>query len=356
VRSERGINEAALGRATKGGAFAYGDSEINLKGGTTSQIRNLLRLQTAAGLDAVMCALINGIQWQLRNLVCTPEELDVYLSACEPVSRGLFYEVFEKPDVLQIGNFLQWQSPVKTAFPENDTARARVFLSPLGWRSPTVIFLHALMSASDIGYRRIAARLNRRGWNAVLMHLPYHYSRVPRGHFNGALALTANLPQNAETLRQAVIEVRQLMNFFRLNGCQDFGVIGTSYGGWVGALVSFLERDFRFVTLLQPIADVEHAIWESPASSTIRGALMAAGIERGASRRHAHLTSPLDGRPACDGARVLIIGGEYDTIAPPSILKVLAQIWPESRFALVAQGHFGYAAMREALRSIEHFL
>jgi hypothetical protein len=43
-------------------------------------------------------------------------------------------------------------------------------------------------------------------------------------------------------------------------------------------------------------------------------------------------------------------------ITPPSILKVLTQIWPESRFALVPQGHFGYAAMREALRSIEEFL
>jgi hypothetical protein len=188
------------------------------------------------------------------------------------------------------------------------------------------------------------------------MHLPYHYSRVPRGYFNGALALTANLPQNAETLRQAVIEVRQLMGFFRENGCQDFGMIGTSYGGWVGALVSLLESDFRFITLLQPIADVEHAIWASPASSTIRGALLGAGIERGASRRHAHLTSPMDGRPACDGARVLVIGGEYDLIAPPSILKVLPRIWPESRLALVAQGHFGYAAMREALRSIEDIL
>ena len=126
------------------------------------------------------------------------------------------------------------------------------------------------MSAHDVGYCRIAAGLNRRGWNAVLMHLPYHYSRVPRGHFNGALALTSNLPQNGETMRQAVMEVRQLMEYLRENGCPDFGMIGTSYGGWVGALVSFLEREFRFVTLLQPIADVEHAIWESPASSMIR--------------------------------------------------------------------------------------
>jgi hypothetical protein len=324
-----------------------------LKVGTTSQFSTLLRLKTAAGLDAAMCAFINGIQWQLRNLVCTPEELDVYLSACEPVSRSQFYNVLKEPAVRQAGNFLEWESPVKTAFRENNTARARIFLSPLGWRSPTVIFLHALMSASDIGYRRIAARLNRRGWNTVLMHLPYHYSRVPRGHFNGALALTANLPQNAETLRQAVIEVRQLIDFFRMNGCQDFGVIGTSYGGWVAALLSFLERDLRFVTLLQPIVDIEHAIWESPASLTIRSVLTTAGIERGVSRRHAHLTSPLDGQPACHGERVLIIGGEYDKIAPPSILNTLTQTWPESRFTSVAQGHFGYAAMREALRSIE---
>jgi pimeloyl-ACP methyl ester carboxylesterase len=325
----------------------------SLKVLTKGRFSTLLRSKTAASLDAAMCVFINGIQWRLRNLVCTPEELDFYLSACAPVSRSQFYSVLKRPAVRQAGNFLEWESPVKTAFRENDTARARVFLSPLGWRSPTVIFLHALMSASDIGYRRIAARLNRRGWNAVLMHLPYHYSRVPRGHFNGALALTANLPQNAETLRQAVIEVRQVMDFFRAKSCQEFGVIGTSYGGWVGALVSFLERDFRFVTLLQPIADVEHAIWESPASRTIRRALLGAGIERGAAGRHAHLTSPLDGRPACDGGRVLIIGGEYDAIAPPSILQVLTEIWPGSRFALVAQGHFGYAAMREALRLIE---
>lgn len=327
-----------------------------MKGRHRSKFATLIRLKTAAGLDAVMCGLINGIQWQLRNLVCTPAELDGYLSACETIPRSLFYDIPRISNVTQTRNFLQWPSPVKSAFPENDIARARIFLSLRGWRAPTVIFLHALMSAHDFGYCRIAARLNCRGWNAVLMHLPYHYSRVPRGHFNGALALTANLPQNAETLRQAVIEVRQMMEIFRANGCQEFGVIGTSYGGWVGALLSFLESDFRFVALLQPIADIEHAIWESPASWAIRRTLLAAGIERGVSRRHAHLTSPLDGRPACDRRRILIVAGEHDMITPPSVLKELIRLWPESQFSMVTQGHFGYAAMGEALRWVERFL
>jgi pimeloyl-ACP methyl ester carboxylesterase len=327
-----------------------------LKGRAGGKFATLIRLKMAVGLDAVMCALINGVQWQLRHLVCTPAELDGYLSACEVISRGLFYEVPVISNVIQARNFLQWPSPVKSVFPENDIARARIFLSPEGLRAPTVIFLHALMSAHDFGYCRIATRLNCRGWNALLMHLPYHYSRVPRGYFNGALALTANLPQNAETMRQAVIEVRQMMEFFRANGCQEFGIIGTSYGGWVGALLSFLESDFRFVALLQPIADIEHAIWDSPASWAIRRTLRAAGIERGASRRHAHLTSPLDGRPACDRKRILIVAGEHDKITPPSVLKELIGIWPESHLSMVTQGHFGYAAMGEALRWVERLL
>jgi pimeloyl-ACP methyl ester carboxylesterase len=327
-----------------------------LNGRTGRKIGTLLRGQIASGLDAMMCALINGIQWRLGHQVCTPHELDIYLSACERISRDQFYQVQEMPDVARVGDHLEWRSPVPTEFPANQTARARIFLSEKGFRAPTVILLHALMSANDRGYRRIAARLNRRGWNAALMHLPYHYSRVPRGYSNGALALTSNLPQNAETLRQGVTEVRQLMEYFRRKGCPDFGMIGTSYGGWVGALVSFLEREFRFIALLQPIADIEHAIWESPASSMIRRALVTAGIERGVTRRHAHLTSPLDGRPACEGKCVLIVGGRYDTITPPAVLQRLAGVWPGSQFRLVEQGHFGYAAMREALRWIDDLL
>jgi hypothetical protein len=50
-------------------------------------------------------------------------------------------------------------------------------------------------------------------------------------------------------------------------------MIATSYGGWIGALLSLVEADFDFITLLQPIADIEQAIWESPADSSIRGRL-----------------------------------------------------------------------------------
>src|SRR3984893_12764333 len=48
-----------------------------------------LRRHAASSMDAVMCAMINGIQWTLRKHVCTAEEFDAYLLTCEPLSRKI---------------------------------------------------------------------------------------------------------------------------------------------------------------------------------------------------------------------------------------------------------------------------
>jgi len=212
------------------------------------------------------------------------------------------------------------------------------------------------MSASDLGYLRAARWLNERGWNAVFPHLPFHFSRRPRGYLNGELAITANLVRNGETLRQGVTELRQLMALLRALGCKEFGLIGTSYGGWNGALLSFLESDFRFVALIQPIVNVEHAIWNSPSSVLIRRLLCSRGILPGESVRHAHLSSPLHGVPLCGGERVIITAGLYDSISPRRELLELRDRWPGTKLLEVRQGHFGCRALRETLKEIERFL
>ena len=179
-----------------------------------------------------------------------------------------------------------------------------------------MLFLHALMSTSDRGYRRWVARFNAAGWSACFVHLPYHYSRIPRGCRNGELAITADLVRTAEGLRQGVAELRQLMTWLRGNaGVEEFELWACSYGGWIGALLASVERDFRFVALLEPIVDVDHAIWHSPISTALRRELRRHGIEPALPARHFPLTSPLHGQPLCGGDRVLLVAGEYDTIA-----------------------------------------
>src|SRR5437763_16274992 len=148
------------------------------------------------------------------------------------------------------------------------------------------------MSTSRTGHHRCARQFNELGWNACFVHLPYHYSRAPRGYWNGELAITADLIRNAEGLRQVVIEVRQLIAALRDRGCHEFGVLGTSYGGWIGALLAMVEQDFRFVALMAPIVNVEHAIWKGPGTRVMRRELRRAKIEPSLVARHFHLSSP----------------------------------------------------------------
>ena len=319
-------------------------------------MRQALERLVACAVDGTMCGTMNALQWRHRADMCSLEELQRYLSTCAKLSREEFYRSPPITGKTENGHWIDWDAPVRSGFPENDRFRVRIQLGNQGRSGPTVLLLHALMSASDLGYLRVARGFNRRGWNTVFPHLPFHYSRRPRGYLNGELAITANLVRNGETLRQGVTELRQLMALLREGGCTEFGLIGTSFGGWNGALLSFLESDFRFIALIQPIVNIEHAIWENPGSILLRRLLRAKGILPGESARHAHLSSPLHGIPLCGAERVTITSGVYDTVSPSRELLALRDRWRGARLLEVRQGHFGYRALRETLKEIERFL
>jgi len=209
------------------------------------------------------------------------------------------------------------------------------------------------MSSSPTGYYRWAEKFNELGWNACFVHLPYHFSRVPAGYWNGELAITPDLIRNAEGLRQAVIEVRQIMESLRGHSCHEFGVLATSYGAWIGALLTLVESNFQFVALMSPIVNVEHAIWRSPTARRVRRELIQANIERALVARHFHLSSPLHGRPVCDPTRILFVTGEFDSIAPPAEIEAIHQTWRGSELLRVRQGHFGHRMMRETIAHLK---
>ena len=301
-------------------------------------------------IDGAMCAMMFAIQRRHQLNGASRTALESYITAHESSTRDEYFHAptanHSAPGTRHAA--LSWTSPISTGFSTNDRVHVDLFPCSAGWSAPTVLFLHALMSASDRGYRRWAAEFNARGWNACFVHLPYHYSRTPRGHWNGALSITADLVRTAEGLRQGVVELRQLMTTLRGWGCREFGLWASSYGGWIGALLASVERDFRFVALLEPIVDVEHAIWVSPAGAVVRPELRRARIEHALIARHFHLASPLHGEPLCGADRVLFCAGEYDRVTRFSEIARLHDRWRGSELLCIPQGHFGYRMMRTA--------
>jgi 1-acyl-sn-glycerol-3-phosphate acyltransferase len=312
----------------------------------------------ASVVDFGMCAAMNLLQSRHRLNGTSAVEMERYVAECEKLTAHEYYSAPKDVDLARAieqenTTTVTWRSPIETAFERNNSARADFFWCEGGKSAPTIIMLHALMSASHIGYRRWAAHFNELGWNVCFVHLPYHYSRVPRGHWNGELAITANLMRNAEGLRQGVVEVRQLIAALRENGCSEFGILGTSYGGWIGALLAMVERDLRFVALMAPIVNVEHAIWENPGTAFMRRELRRAKIAPELVARHFHLSSPSHNEPLCDPARVLFVSGDFDLIARSADIEAIHQKWSGSDWLRVRQGHFGYRMMRETVARLK---
>jgi pimeloyl-ACP methyl ester carboxylesterase len=283
--------------------------------------------------------------------------MERYVEECEGLTPQQYYRSPHDNNLVEgLKNgrtTVSWRSPIKTEFPTNNIAYADFFPYKGCREAPTVLILHALMSTSPVGYHRCAEHFNELGWNACFIQLPYHYSRVPQGYWNGELAITCNLIRNAEGLRQGVTELRQLMSALRERGSGQFGVLATSYGGWIGALLAMVERDLRFVALMAPIVDIDHAIWKSPAARCIRRELRRANIEPSLVARHFHLSSPIHNAPLCEPAQVLFVAGEFDSIAPLEQLEAIQQKWSGSELLRVRQGHFGHRMLRETIARLK---
>ena len=323
-----------------------------------SAASHALRRMSAIGMDSLVGLSMNFVQSRHRLTAHSRDEMERYVVECEKLTAHEFYAVPPNGDIAgaigeTYGATVTWSSPVTTKFSENNIARADFFPCARGWSAPTVLMLHALMSVRDAGYRRCAARFNAQGWNACFVHLPYHYSRVPRGYWNGELAITADLIRNAEGLRQGVIEVRQLMAALRARGGREFGILGTSYGGWIGALLAMVEREFRFVALMAPIVNVEHAVWKIPATAFMRRELRRAKIEPSLLARHFHLSSPMHNEPLCPAERILFVAGEFDSIVRLADVEAIHRKWRGSDLLRVPQGHFGYRMFRETIARLK---
>ena len=328
----------------------------------------------ATAADALTFVSLNAMQLRRWRDATTPAQLDAYLARHGAMSLEEFYAApaddipgpllpppdrAPRPDPatgLPVGCPVSWPSPHPSGYPANDRARADFFPARAGWpECPTVFFLHALMSTSDLGYRRWAGEFNRRGWNACFVHLPFHYSRRPPGFLNGELAIGCDMLRTTEGLRQGIKELRQLRGALARAGVPGFGVWATSYGGWLGGLWACVESGFRFVALIQPIIDAHDVIWRSPAGVTIRRQLRRRGVTAtlpsvpgllrlGTSSWH---------RPLDPAERILLLAGDYDRAVTPASLEALHRRWAGSRFVRGPQGHMGFFLMPEALRQLD---
>lgn len=303
-------------------------------------------------VDEAAFGSINLLQKRARAGSHTLAEFHEYFARWQGASVE---DMFCLPDGIEIPKIPQsgqasYRSSCQTDRWENNSLHIQVWPGPQGLQSPAMLLLHGFMSVSDKGYHIWAKHLNRLGWTAVFFDLPYHYHRCPSDTVSGEIALSANLIRTVETIRQGVMDLRLVTQGLREAGAPEVGCWATSYGGWMAALLGVVEPALSTLWLVEPIADVEHAVWQSPATRTLRKQLKARGIRREDTLPYIPLVCPSYHSPLVDPKNILIVGGEYDRITPPDRLRRLTEKWKGSHFARIRQGHVGYRLMPASWR------
>ena len=278
------------------------------------------------------------------------DDWDRYADGWLQKGVGEFYRAPEKIPGPLVAGRQQVPSPIPCDRDENNTVHLRVWPGREGMKSPAMILLHSLFSASDVGYVHWASVLNRLGWTAIFYDLPYHYRRRPKGTWSGELVFGGNLIRSAETIRQAVAETRMIVQMARAAGAAKVGFWGMSLGGWVASLTLGHEPDLACAWLVQPIPDVATAIWDSPGGWVIRRQMEARGLSRDQASRMLPMVCPSFGKPKVLPEKILVVGGRHDRIARPEQLQALARGWGGAHYREVGQGHIGYQAMPMAWR------
>src|SRR5438067_7013875 len=161
---------------------------------------NRVEKHIARALDFGMCAMMNAVQFRHRLHASSRAELEHYIARCEPMTREEYFHAaiirchperspapatqvpgaVEAPVILNevegslisSGHIstasteeirgpltsprsaqddadeegaaapLRWQSPVRTAFAENNRVHVNLFPCTHGWSAPTVLMLH----------------------------------------------------------------------------------------------------------------------------------------------------------------------------------------------------------------------
>jgi len=195
-----------------------------------------------------------------------------YLS--EPVSELSGYKIYD----------LSFDSPAKNGVVESDTVRTIAYLHNEPTGKPTIVFVHGIgMSETRLKiYSPLVGELVGHGFDLVMIILPYHYTRTPKGEGSGSRMLGFNADDTFDFFYKSVVEVRALLDVLDQIGGGDrsYYLCGVSLGAIVSSLVMGVETRISKVVLLIGGGNWEKIHWGGVMRFVLNGKCSDGGSNR----------------------------------------------------------------------------
>lgn len=177
--------------------------------------------------------------WQEAELTPhSPDQAEAYLLDLNRIileDSDRFFSYQTPRDFSLQGHELQFTSPVRSPYPENNRVHALWFPAE-NTRAAVVVLPH--WNARIGQHQALCKGLRRLGIAALRLSLPYHDHRMPAELTRADYAVSANLGRTLDATRQAVIDTRCCLDWLQSQGYERLGIIGTSLGSCYAFLTS----------------------------------------------------------------------------------------------------------------------
>jgi len=231
---------------------------------------------------------------------------------------------------LKTAQFLRFTSPVRTAYPENDTVNARWYPATderMQGKPRQAMVVMPQWNADAFSHNILCSLFNRFGISALRLSKPFHDIRRPAETERSDYAVSSNIGRTIAAGRQAVVDVRCCLDWLESQGYEQFGILGTSLGSCYAFMASAHDARLRVNAFNHASMTFGDVVWTGQSTRHIRAAFEQAGMTPAQPYRLFSSISPASymERFAEHAKRMLVIHAKYDlTFLPKYSEQVLA--------------------------------
>ncbi len=287
--------------------------------------------RTAIHFAAVRMARLGENEFHLDAALSLLQRPDFFSTSLDPAELE-----FTAPNLFHFPSARAGDSAV------NNVAHGRLYPCCEDWtRRPVVLLLHGWNDVLDHYYffPRHARKLNRMGLNAATLQMPWHFDRRPRDLGARGNFLSADILRTVEAARQALADIRSLINWLEEKKCPAVGLWGVSLGAWLAGLTVCHDSRIGSAVLTVPVARLDRLIQEVPFCATIRAAVKGRLIDL----RKLNLAA---NQPLTDRDNILLIEAEHDLFVPRETVEELWRVWGEPPLWRLRCGHISVLGAR----------
>jgi dienelactone hydrolase len=180
------------------------------------------------------------------------------------------------------------------------------------------------------------------GFNIYHFTQPYHHKREPENSlYSGELMVTADIDRTLQSVKQAISDVRALINWLKENRPGKIIIIGISLGGFISNLAATVEKNIDALISVFYANSIAYSIWNTKPGIYIKKDFEQNGFTYGELKDAWAITTPSNFKPLIPKENILLFSGIYDQYVVGKDTDKLWESWDRPKRIMYPWGHAG---------------